>query len=799
MRVSLNWLREFVDFDLSPEQLADHLTMLGLEIESMERLGKDIKNVRVGQIRSIEPHPNADKLTVCQTDVGDDQPLQIICGANNMKVGDKVPTALDGAVLPGGYEIGRRKMRGVESHGMMCSETELGIGEDAGGLLILPEDVSVGTDVVSLLELDDVVFEIEVTPNRGDWAGVIGVARELSASLGEELELPDIHLITSERQQAQDVSSIIIDDAELCPRYAGRILVEAEVGESPAWMKARLRAAGVRSINNVVDITNYVLIETGHPLHAFDLDTLAEKRVVVRRAEEGESIRTLDGVERKLDRDVLVIADAQKPIALAGIMGGEETEVGETTQNIFLESAVFNPRFIRHGSRSLGLITEASQRFQRGADPEMARYALDSAAALMREYADTDVLEGVLDEYPHPERPKQVTLRYLRTNEMLGDEVPPHRQSKFIQNLGFETIEETSTASTFKVPTWRHDVNEEADLIEEVARLHGYEAIEPEIPKIARREEDLAPQEMRLRRLREFVIGLGYTECITLAFSSPNEVQAAGLNGGAEEMVTLMNPLSEKHSAMRTSLLPGLLRTCAHNLNRGVNDQTLFEMGPVYLPCENHTLPSQHSRLGLLLTGRRRPPHWSEEEAETDFYDVKGHVEVIVEHFGAKPAFRESRQTTFLPGQAAEILAGDTPAGCVGQIAPGVCRDFEIDANAFVAELDLDVLLNIPQAPPQYQPSPPYPPYLRDMAILVPRDLPGGDAIQVIWENGGELLQDVQLFDVYTGDRIPEDKKSLGLNLVFQSHEKTLSSEDTQAIWDRIVHQLQQRLGAALR
>ncbi len=799
MRVSLNWLREFVDIDMSPEQLADHLTMLGLEIESVERLGQDIKNVRVGQIRSIEPHPNADKLTVCQTDVGDGQPLQIICGATNMKVGDKVPTVVDGSVLPGGFKIGRRKMRGVESQGMMCSETELGIGEDAGGLLILPEDVSLGADVVSLLELDDVVFEIEVTPNRGDWAGVIGVAREISASLGEELELPDIHLITSERQQAADVSSVTIDDEELCPRYAGRILVEAEVGESPAWMKARLHAAGVRAINNVVDITNYVLIETGHPLHAFDLDTLTEKRIIVRRAEDGESIRTLDGVERKLDRDVLIIADAKRPVAVAGIMGGEDTEVGESTQNIFLESAVFNPRFIRHGSRSLGLITEASQRFQRGADPAMARYALDTAAALMREYVDTDVLEGVLDEYPSPERPRQVTLRYLRTNEVLGDEVPPHRQSKFIQNLGFETVEETSTASTFRVPTWRHDVREEADLIEEVARLHGYGAIEPEIPKIARRGEDLAPEEMRLRRLREFVVGLGYTECITLAFGNPEDTKAAGLNGGAGDMVTLMNPLSEKHSAMRTSLLPGLLRTCAHNLNHGVDDQALFEMGPVYFPRDNQTLPSQHSRLGLLLTGRRRPAHWSEDDADMDFYDIKGYVEAILEYFGLQPTFRESHQTTFLPGQAAEILAGDKPAGCFGQVAPGASRAYEIDADVFVAELDLDVLLGIPRTPPQYRPSPPYPPYLRDMAILVPRDLPAGDVIELVWENGGELLQDVQLFDVYTGERIPEDKKSLALNLVFQSHEKTLSSNDTQAIWDRIVEQLQERLGAALR
>ncbi|MEA3364283.1 MAG: phenylalanine--tRNA ligase subunit beta, partial [Candidatus Hydrogenedentes bacterium] len=409
MRISLNWLREFVDIDNDVDKVAHELTMLGLEIETIERLGADLSDVVVGEIKSIKPHPDADKLVVCQTDIGEPHPLQIICGATNMSVGDKVPTALEGATLAGGFKIKRRKMRGVESQGMMCAADELGLGSDHSGLLILPPDTPIGADALELLGLNDTVFEVEITPNRGDWAGMIGVARELAALHNSQLRLPQFDL-TEGKQEAADLSSVTIEAPDLCPRYAGRVITGVKIAPSPLWVCQRLIAAGQRPINNIVDITNLVLLETGHPLHAFDYNELQEKRIVVRVAKQDETIETLDEQSRKLSPDMLVIADAAHPVALAGIMGGADTEVGEGTTDVFLESAYFHPPSVRRTARTLGITTEASQRFQRGADPEMAVWALDHAAFLIQKVAGGSVAKGRLDEYPKPLPKKSLTL-----------------------------------------------------------------------------------------------------------------------------------------------------------------------------------------------------------------------------------------------------------------------------------------------------------------------------------------------------------------------------------------------------
>ncbi len=798
MRVSLNWLREFVEINMSPEELCEHMTMLGLEIEAVERLASGVSNVVIGQIQSIEPHPSADKLVVCKTDIGNGDPLQIICGAKNMKEGDRVPTACVGATLPGGFNITKRKMRGVESQGMMCSEQELGLGEDQSGLMILPTDAPIGGDAIEYLELDDTIFEVEVTPNRGDWAGVIGVARELAASFGEEFELPETRVSASDTP-VTDLSSVVIDDSELCPRYIGRVMTNITVGPSPAWLKTRLAASGIRSINNVVDVTNYVLMETGHPLHAFDHDKLVERRIVVRRAESGESLVTIDGEKRELDRDVLVIADAKQPVAIAGIMGGEYSEVGEDTRNIFIESAHFNARSIRRTARALGMTTEASQRFQRGADPEMARYAIDCAAELLQDITAGELADGVLDEYPAPESPRQVQLRFTRTNDLLGAEIAPHRQLKMIKNLGFESVEETSTECSFKVPSWRHDVTQEADLIEEIARLYGYDKIPANVPRVARTEAKLAPEEEHIRELRNLLVGLGLMETVSMSFSSPEAAKLTGIEDADERMVRLLNPLSENQSGMRTSLIPGMLSVAAHNYRHGSHDMMLFEIGPVYTAKGNQELPAQAQRLALCLTGARRPPHWSQERQEVDFFDLKGFVEAIFEQMRVECRFSPHETPTFVPGQCGAIELADASVGALGEVAPNVQKAYEIGQRVFIAEIELEPLFARTRTHAQFRAIPPYPPYLRDMAVLVPKDTPAGEVMDAVRNAGGQLLADVELFDVYTGKPVPEDKKSLGLNLVFQAPDRTLSDDDTQALWDAILERLNKDFGATLR
>ena len=465
MRVSLRWLRDYVDVDLTVDELAEQLTMLGLEIEKIERMGDDIKGVVVGKILTTDPHPDADKLTVCTTDVGQAAPLQIVCGAKNMKPGDYVPTATVGGALPGGFEIGKRKMRGIESFGMMCSARELGLGEDHAGLLILEGTPPLGEDIRTTLGLDDAIMEIEITPNRGDWAAMIGVARELAALFSSSYRKPGVQ-VRENGTPSSSISSVTIENPDLCPRYMGRVLKNVKLGPSPEWLARRLVAAGQRPINNIVDITNYVLLETGQPLHAFDFDKLAENRIVVRTARAGETIKTIDGEVRPLTPAMLVIADANNPVAVAGVMGGFDSEVGEGSTSILLESAYFAPASVRSTARALGMTTEASQHFQRGADMAMVEYAIERAAALMQEIAGAEVCAGVMDEYPGPKTMPEVRLRYERAELLLGTCIGPTFQKGALERLGFDVIADDEQGCTVRVPSWRHDVSIEADLIE---------------------------------------------------------------------------------------------------------------------------------------------------------------------------------------------------------------------------------------------------------------------------------------------------------------------------------------------
>ncbi|HOZ46898.1 MAG TPA: phenylalanine--tRNA ligase subunit beta [Candidatus Hydrogenedentes bacterium] len=798
MRISLNWLREFIDIDIDVDTLAHKMTMLGIEIEAIERPWQGITGVYVGEIRSIEPHPNADKLVVCKTDVGRDQPLQIVCGATNMKVGDRVPTSVVGAKLVGGFEIAARKMRGVPSEGMMCAADELGLGEDHSGLMILDPSIPIGTDCIPLLGLDDVVFDVEITPNRGDCASMIGVARELSALLGVPYRVPEVR-ITETSEPATQFSSVTIEAPDLCPRYIGRVLPSVRVRRSPAWMCQRLIAAGQRPISNVVDITNYVLLETGHPLHAFDYGLLEENRVVVRRARAGEVIITIDGDSHPLSPEMLVIADAVRPVAVAGIMGGKESEVGEETSRIFLESACFDPVSIRRSSRALGLQTEASAHFQRGADVDMCLYACNRAAALMQELADGVVAAGLLDEHPRPPVRKTVQLRYDRANLLLGADIPAHTQRGYIQSLGFDVVEASETACTFRAPTWRHDVSQEADLIEDVARLYGYDKIAATLPSISQVEQVFAPFEARVRRLRALLVGAGLTEMMHWTFSQAADVRKSELPDAYLDMVALANPLSENLSTMRSSLIPGLLDNVTRNLHRGNGSIRAFEIGPVYKPRADKDLPDETLRIAVVLTGAAASPHWASEQRSVDFYDLKGIMEVIADHVGAVAAYQPLEMGPFQTGQSASVVVDGRELASMGLVKSTVLKAYDIEQPVYVLDADLQALLALNPAAKQFEEIPQYPPSLRDIAVLVDNDVPAGALCEAARDAAGKILRSVDIFDVYTGKQVPEGKKSVALSLVFQSPERTLTDQNTQKAWDKILHKLETEFNATLR
>ncbi len=801
MRVSLNWLKDYVDFTADADALAHQLTMLGLEIEWIERNGAEISNVVVGRILSIEPHPNADKLVVCRTDVGRGEALQIVCGAKNMKEGDVVPTAILGAALPGGFTIERRKMRGIESQGMMCSKRELGLGDDHQGLYILSPDLPIGADVKPLLGLDDTVFEVSITPNRGDWACMIGVAREIAAKNGVPLRIPDLHVPEGDRP-AEDYAAVNIEAPDLCPRYIGRVLHGVKIGPSPEWLQQRLIAAGQRPISNIVDITNYVMLETGQPLHAFDHDKLNERRIVVRTARPGETLETIDGQPRRLTEEMLVIADASRAVALAGIMGGSNSEVGEGTVNILLESAYFNPVSIRRTSRALGLQTEASARFQRGIDPEMTLYAANRAAALMTQLAGGTIAAGAIDVYPKPVMRPAVSLRFARANTLLGTEFDPQRQIQRLRSLGFALISETSDACTVQVPSWRPDVSLEVDLIEEVARLDGYDDIPMSLPKVHPVDAVLAPENRPLKDIKHLLVSLGLTEMLHWSFGAPDEAVKTGLHDRYAQMVLLQNPLSENHAAMRTTLLPALLASIAANINHGAPDIAAFELGCVYQDLPGEPLPTQSHHLAVALCGKYMAKHWSLPERTVDFYDIKGIFESIADYFGLEYALEPIDAMPLMnPGASAGIrrLSDNTPLGCIGAVSAQVLKNYDIHQDVFILQLELDPLLVAPKPVATFRPLPKFPPSLRDLAVVVDAHTPAAELRAAALKAGGELLKRVDIFDVYTGKPIPNGKKSVALSLAFQSEDRTLTDADTNASMEAILVDLTKRFEAILR
>lgn len=801
MQISRNWLCDLLEEVPAVEELAELLTHAGLEVEAIDRLGQGLDHVVVGRVLEKRPVEGSDKLHLCSVDVGDGTPLQIVCGAANYEVGARVPTALVGAELPGGMRIERRKLRGVESAGMLCSEVEIGISDESSGLMLLPEDAPVGTPIVDYLHLDDVVLTINATPNRPDWLSHLGVARELAAITGARLRMPEAK-VREEGASASERIAIEIEAPDRCTRYAGRVVEGVRFGPSPLWMQQRLRACGVRALGNLIDVTNYVLLETGHPLHAFDLDQVRGGRIVVRRAGAGEKLTTLDDKERTLVEDDLVIADAERALVLAGVMGGADAEVGQGTTRVLLESAHFAPEGVRRASRRHGLHTESSHRFERGADPGAVRAALDRAAALLVELAGGQVRQGVVDVHPRPAAPRSVALRWRRVGELLGVDVPVDRARSILVELGFELDGEDEAGARFRVPSFRVDVEGEADLIEEIARIHGYDQVPTVLPPAgsAPPRDDRATQVMA--RVREAMAGAGIDEVLNYAFVDPRDLAALDPAGDRPAVVPLKNPLTETQSAMRTTLVAGLLRNASFNLNRQVEDLRFYEIGPVFLPEARRDSPvAEPVRLAGLLQGNRRPAGWAEPAQPVDFYDAKGAIEAALAAIGASDVRWEPGEATWLhPRSAARILLGDREAGLVGELHPQVAEAFDLPRGVFVFELDFGAVVDAARLLPRFGGVPRFPAVLRDLAVVVSTEVSAAQVEGVLRGPIGEgLVESVELFDVYQGPQLGEGRKNLAYAIRYRASDRTLEEKEITRVHGALVAALEREVGAELR
>lgn len=797
MNVTLNWLNTYIEFDFSTDELADRLTMLGIEVESVKELGTALKGVVVGKVISVSPHPNADKLVLCQVDIGEEKTHQIVCGAPNVCVGMFAPVATIGTELPTGITIKHAKLRGEESHGMLCSEKELGISEDAAGLMELPSDLHIGISLTDALGLDDTVFELEITPNRPDCLSLIGVAREIRAETGNPIKFPEVN-IQEVDTDIHELTSVTIDTPDLCPRYAARVVRGVKIGESPAWLKQRLESVGIGVINNIVDVTNFVLMEYGQPLHAFDYNKLGENRIVVRRAAEGEQITTLDEMERKLTPDMLVIADAAKPVALAGIMGGYDTEITGTTCDVLLESANFDPSSVRATARVLGLNTEASYRFERGADPEAVIPAIDRATQLIVELAGGTVCNGIIDEYPGKCELLQIHLRPERVNYILGTELEADEIKQILLRLGFgiETSQQQDNIYQVTVPTFRRDISREIDLIEEIARVHGYDNIPTSLPKGDIPIPTINPLDEVRRRIKHYLLGSGMMEAINYSFCHPNcfdKIRIAEANP-LRDALQLRNPLSPEMSILRTTLIPSLLENAQHNHNHQIDNIALFELSTVFLNGE------EPARLVGILAGEIGGGVYGNPYQPPDFFDIKGIVEGALEVCGIDYwTFAKTDEPTFHPGRNAEVLLGDQRIGILGEAHPEVLENYELPYKAYLFELDLGKLADAADFTKRFEPIPIYPSILRDLAIVVEQDMPSDTPISIIYSTGGTLVESVRLFDVYVGDQVQEGMKSLAYTIKYHSATETLTDKEVNDLHDKVVKQLHQELGAELR
>ena len=810
MQVSIKWLKDYVEIDEPAEKIADRLTMAGVPVERIVRADEGLEKVITGRIEKITPHPDSDHLLVCQLNMGSAELTQIVTGASNVREGHIVPVATVGAVLPDGKKISKGKLRGIPSNGMMCSAGELAIDteglpdEQVNGIYILPPDTPVGVPVAQVLGLDDVILEFELTANRADCFSVIGIAREVAALTGKSLRMPTIEVKETAGVRAADLVSIHIDDEELCRRFSARVLRDVKVAPTPAWMVDRLRGAGIRSINNVVDVTNFVMLELGQPLHAYDYDRIAGHTLTARRARAGEQLHTLDDSNRMAVGDELVIADSEKPAGLAGIMGGLDSEVTDKTTTVVLEAASFHGPTIRRTARRIGLRSEASGRFERGVDETETIRAVTRAAQLLAEMDACTVAEGTIDVNPAPRVPTVLTFSARAVAERIGANIPGEWMASALRSLGFIVEEQGVETYRVVVPSWRGDVTLMEDISEEVARLYGFDNIASKMPSGAVLQGSVSEMQAFVDTMRETLASLGMTEELSFSFTSAAALDKLCVpeDSVLRRAIPIMNPLMEEYPLVRTTLLTSILDNAARNVTRRNLDLRLFDIAPVFFPkaLPVTELVEEKCKVAGLLTGRRNPIAWDTDNAMVDFYDAKGVLEHFLSVIGVqKYTVERGEHFAMHPGKTAFFKKGRDVIAVLGEIHPTVAANFGIGQSVYVFEMDAETLLRYRKKKAAIKPLPKYPASTRDLAILVDADLTTAEIERVIAKKGGSYFRGATLFDVYEGKQVGEGKKSMAFHLHFQSDDKTLTDEEVDAAFAAILQAAEEQLHAQLR
>ena len=794
MNVPMSWLKQYVDIDVDMATFEDKMTMSGSKVEGIEESGKEISKVVAGKIIEVSAHPNADKLRIMQVDVGEERPLQIVTAAENVQLGDIVPVALDGATLAKGLKIKAGKLRGELSEGMFCSVEELGFDEkdieDAphNGVYVFHTPLALGSDVKPFFGLGEVVVEYEVTSNRPDCFSILGIAREAAAAFNKPFKFPEINVKEADGD-ASSMATIEIQNDSLCPRYAARIIKNVKVGPSPKWLKDRLLSAGLRPINNIVDITNYMLLEFGQPMHAFDYDKLLGHHIIVRTAKEGEKLTTLFGDELTLEESMLVIADEKKPIAIAGVMGGEETKVTEETKTILFECANFNGYSIRQTSKRLGLRSDSSIKYTKGLDPNNITFALERAAQLIDEVGAGEVVKGTIDVYPRVRQPITIPYDVEWINKFLGTNLSEEEMTGYFSAVAFKVDTEKKQVT---IPTFRPDVTMMADLAEEVARLYGYDRIEPTLergkPTIGRKnfEQHMCDE------IRNLMSLYGIYGALTYTFESPKVFDKLGISSSSplRNALKITNPLGEDFSIMRTTTLNGLLSSLATNYNRRVEDAALYEIGKVYHKKGEGELPEEIKKLTIGMYGKH-----------TDFFSLKGVIETLLKklHITQTEVVRNAELEFMHPGRCASLIINGEYSGFFGEVHPKTAKNYELESKTYIAELDLQMLLKNINREIIFKPLPKYPSTARDIAMLVKEEILVGEIEKIICERGGKLLETVKLFDVYQGKQIETGYKSVAYKLTFRAEDRTLTDEEIQKAMKKILSGLETYCGATLR
>ena len=799
MKISLNWLKDYVDLTgISTEDIVSHLTMSGLEVEDVIDQNKIYQNFVVGLVQEKQKHPNADKLSICKVFDGKTQ-LQVICGASNVDAGQKVVFAPIGTLIPNGeFEIKKAKIRGVESYGMICAEDELLLSDDHSGIMVLDDKLEAGEKITDALNLNDVLFEIAITPNRPDALSHIGVARDLAAIFNRDLKMPEIKLLEI-GDNIDSLASVTIEDKINCPRYVAKVVNNVNIKESPEWLKNKLKSIGLRPINNIVDITNFILHEIGQPLHAFDLDRLNDKKIVVKSTKTEASFKTLDSKERKLPANTLMICDGEKEVAVAGVMGGENSEITSSTKNILIESAYFNPSSIRKTSKALGLSTDSSYRFERGTDPNITKFAAERAAQLVSELADGKVAKGLIDVYPKVILPKEIELRFSRTSRILGYNIPSEKIKNILSRLGLALKVIDDDKLLVSVPTFRPDIEREIDLIEEIARINGYDNI-PTVTKINITLEKKSDDTEFDEKIRQLATSLGFFEMINNPLQSEQDAQLTG------KPIRISNPLSADMEYLRTSLLPGALITVAKNIRQGVKDLKLFEIGNVFNKINESIIKTfddfvENQKLLFLISGNEQQKSWNTDEKKMDFYFLKGYIDSFIKKISLDNVLIDSYYSS-----ANEIYAyhltknfNKIVLGAGGKLNEDVLKKYDINQDVYSFEFDLTQIRLIESKPKQYIEPLKYPKVIRDFAFIFDKSVQYLDIKNFILKNSSSLLKDVQLFDVFESETFGNDKKSLALTLEFYDEDRTLTEDEVEKDFSNLIKLITKEFNAQLR